>query len=300
MGGIGLNLPAWFNPSITAGCSHSTPPCPPMHTPAQPHPPQPRQALWIGGIALDLPAWRNPSIIAGFLALLGVSITWRGEHNIPPACHILASNHVSVGDLLMLFGRPRRYAHLITPLLPRAVFATRNLPAILLPANKETYEALAAAAEASSGAVASSSGAEYGEAASAPSASGHNHNHHHAVNGAASHIVPPGSSMSHGSSGGASGSGRGRGNGRVRSSKQRLDREAAEAPVHLFPEGGMTNGKGMMAFSRGFTRFAAGVPVVPVALRVVSPFPQVGGSGCPLGERVQLLLKWGHGGLAGA
>ncbi|KAK9805099.1 hypothetical protein WJX73_006621 [Symbiochloris irregularis] len=29
--------------------------------------------------------------------------------------------------------------------------------------------------------------------------------------------------------------------------------------IHLFPEGGMTNGRGMMTFSRGFMRFAQGI-----------------------------------------
>ncbi|GMH33701.1 hypothetical protein BSKO_01535 [Bryopsis sp. KO-2023] len=43
-------------------------------------------------------------------------------------------------------------------------------------------------------------------------------------------------------------------------------------PVHLFPEGGMTNGKGMMQFSRGFMRFAKKLPIVPVALRISQPF----------------------------
>lgn len=40
----------------------------------------------------------------------------------------------------------------------------------------------------------------------------------------------------------------------------------------LCSEGGMTNGRGMMAFSRGFMRFAQGMPVVPVALRADIPW----------------------------
>jgi 1-acyl-sn-glycerol-3-phosphate acyltransferase len=36
-------------------------------------------------------------------------------------------------------------------------------------------------------------------------------------------------------------------------------------PVHLFPEGGMTSGAGVMRFSRGFALLRA--PVVPIALR---------------------------------
>ena len=37
-------------------------------------------------------------------------------------------------------------------------------------------------------------------------------------------------------------------------------------------EGGLTNGKGMMRFSRGFMRFAQDRPVVPVALRASLPW----------------------------
>lgn len=53
-------------------------------------------------------------------------------------------------------------------------------------------------------------------------------------------------------------------------------------PIHLFPEGGMTNGRAMMSFSRGFTRIMQGaeaagrpVPVVPAALRVKGLLPGV-------------------------
>ena len=42
-------------------------------------------------------------------------------------------------------------------------------------------------------------------------------------------------------------------------------------PVHLFPEGGMTNGSGMLRFSRGFVRFSRGIPVFPMAMRVDVP-----------------------------
>jgi len=42
--------------------------------------------------------------------------------------------------------------------------------------------------------------------------------------------------------------------------------------IHLFPEGGMTNGSGMMKFNKGFMRFAEGLPVVPVALRASLPW----------------------------
>jgi len=55
-----------------------------------------------------------------------------------------------------------------------------------------------------------------------------------------------------------------------------LTPEAAAASIHVFPEGGMTDGRsGLMRFSRGFMRFAAGLPVVPVALRVRTCLPEV-------------------------
>eukprot|EP00877_Chromochloris_zofingiensis_P005971 jgi/Chrzof1/1627/Cz10g14320.t1 len=51
--------------------------------------------------------------------------------------------------------------------------------------------------------------------------------------------------------------------------------EDLAAPVHVFPEGGMTNGAGMMRFSRGFMRFAADLPVVPVAIKSRPAFPNI-------------------------
>ena len=40
----------------------------------------------------------------------------------------------------------------------------------------------------------------------------------------------------------------------------------------LFAEGVMTNGTGMVQFSRGFMRFGKHLPIVPVALRVTVPW----------------------------
>jgi len=56
---------------------------------------------------------------------------------------VLVSNHVSTADLLVLFQRPQRYIHLITTALPEKVYACDHLPAILQPASKPTYLALA-------------------------------------------------------------------------------------------------------------------------------------------------------------
>jgi 1-acyl-sn-glycerol-3-phosphate acyltransferase len=53
---------------------------------------------------------------------------------------------------------------------------------------------------------------------------------------------------------------------------ERLAAPGRAQPVHLFPEGGMTHGRGgMMRWSRGFMRFASDLPVVPVALRLTPP-----------------------------
>lgn len=61
-------------------------------------------------------------------------------------------------------------------------------------------------------------------------------------------------------------------NGSGASSSTSTSASQQHQPVHLFPEGGLTNGKGMLQFSRGFMKFAAGHPVVPVALKAKTPF----------------------------
>ncbi len=149
-----------------------------------------RMALWIAGIAIDHPSFTNPAVVAAYLSLLGFSTRVRNAHLLPQGTHVLVSNHVSVGDLMLLFRLPQRYAHLVTSALPEATTRTRNLPARLLPASTQVIERLAS--------------------------------------------WPQGS-----------------------------------LPVHIFPEGGMTNGSAMLQFSRGFTKLLApGVPVVPMAIKV--------------------------------
>jgi hypothetical protein len=49
------------------------------------------------------------------------------------------------------------------------------------------------------------------------------------------------------------------------------DDELGSRPVHLFPEGGMTSGAGVMRFNRGFTLLRA--PVAPVAFRCTHAWP---------------------------
>jgi hypothetical protein len=42
-----------------------------------------RMAAWIGGIALDASWFRNPAVVDAYMALLGVTVVWHGEENIP-------------------------------------------------------------------------------------------------------------------------------------------------------------------------------------------------------------------------
>lgn len=42
-----------------------------------------RMAAWIGGIALDASWFRNKAVIDAYMALLGVTVVWEGEENIP-------------------------------------------------------------------------------------------------------------------------------------------------------------------------------------------------------------------------
>jgi hypothetical protein len=42
-----------------------------------------RMAAWIGGIALDASWFRNKAVVDAFMALLGVTVVWEGEQNIP-------------------------------------------------------------------------------------------------------------------------------------------------------------------------------------------------------------------------
>lgn len=55
-------------------------------------------------------------------------------------------------------------------------------------------------------------------------------------------------------------------------SYDQLNSKGESGSIHLFPEGGMTNGIGMMKFNKGFMRFADGLPVVPIALRASLPW----------------------------
>jgi hypothetical protein len=265
-----------------------------------------RSLLWIVCIAVDAPWFRKREVIDTYLSLLGVRVVWEGEENIPKdESHVLVSNHLSVGDLMMLFTRPHRYVHLITAALPGPVYGTKHLPVILKAASKESYEELAnalhtpltsmssfseddsdgeqdsqhkvpswlikqsqmeTAARTHTSSSSSSSGG--GNSHSSSSSSGDtpstSFSHHHL--GLDDHIR-----QHHPQHQGAP-------LGHQQQPKQQ-EQQGSESPdltaIHVFPEGGMTNGKAMMHFSRGFMRFAAPLPVVPVALRLIVPFKDV-------------------------
>ena len=254
-----------------------------------------RMSLWIGGVLLDAPWFRKPEVVAGYLAMLvrvaeggdvgsvaeglllggqrggigsgtgppcdqrregnqihlftreakepptpftkqGVTCKWKGLELLPAGRHVMVSNHSTAGDLMVLFqGLPRRYIHLITTAMPPRVVATKNLPCELRFATPEVYEELL-------------NGGRYSNGSNSSSTSGRS-------SGKASLEA---SQLFHAS---------------VPSSVTMPARSEDEPPVHLFPEGGVTNGRyGMMAFSRGFTRLLRpGDLVVPVALMVCEP-----------------------------
>jgi len=159
-----------------------------------------RMVTWILLLALDTPLTDNDTTIALFRTLLGISVTWEGEEHLPHGKrHVLVSNHLTAGDLIVLYTRPQKYIHLITAALPERVTQVKNHRVVLRHATPAVYDRLAAG----------------------------------------------------------------------------TDPEDSELPIHLFPEGGMTNGAGMLQFSRGFVRFSRDVPVVPMALRLSSPLAEI-------------------------
>ena len=49
------------------------------------------------------PCFRRPEVVAAYLAMLGFRCTWRGRGRLPPGRHVMVSNHVTAGDLMVLF-----------------------------------------------------------------------------------------------------------------------------------------------------------------------------------------------------
>lgn len=153
-----------------------------------------RMALWIILLAVDSPFLTdNRFMIQVLYKVLGIQVRWHGTDKLPAERHVLVSNHVTVGDLMILYSRPEPYVHLITSRLPKRITEAQNHRVKLRHASGDTYRSL-------------------------------------------------------------------------------TDSSAHPESIHLFPEGGMTNGEGMMTFSRGFMRFGRGLPIVPAAMRAHSDF----------------------------
>jgi 1-acyl-sn-glycerol-3-phosphate acyltransferase len=153
-----------------------------------------RMATWVVLLAVDSELLTNDdTMIQVFYKLLGIRVQWHGAQYLPAGRHVIVSNHVTVGDLMVLYSRPRSYVHLITSRLPKRLTQAQHHRVKLRHASGETYCRLA-------------------------------------------------------------------------------DEDMDADPIHLFPEGGMTNGRGMMRFSRGFMRFGKGLPIVPAAVRAAPAF----------------------------
>ena len=57
--------------------------------------------------------------------VLGLQITWHHADRIPKERHVLVSNHLTAGDLMMLYSLPQHYVHLISAKLPKRISQAR-------------------------------------------------------------------------------------------------------------------------------------------------------------------------------
>jgi hypothetical protein len=163
---------------------------------------------------------------------------------------VLVSNHVSTADLLFLFQRPQRYIHLITSALPQQVYACKHLPAILQPANKQTYTTLAEAQQqqqqqqpaATQGITLHTTSPHNSSSSSSGLSNGNGGeagvSHHSLQAASAMHLQQL--DLLHEQH-----------TGNYLQQQQQhsgaAQQQEQQPSVHLFPEGGMTNGKGMRA-----------------------------------------------------
>jgi len=53
--------------------------------------------------------------------ILGVQVNWHHLDRIPSKRHVLVSNHLTAGDLMMLYSLPQHYIHLISAKLPERI-----------------------------------------------------------------------------------------------------------------------------------------------------------------------------------
>ena len=165
-------------------------------------------------------------------ARLQISTEWRGLELLPRGFHVAVSNHTCVGDFLLLYRQPARYTHLIHAAVPARGGRHRVRFMQATPAAFKTLRRTAERAEQRRKAAT--------EAVAAAA---------HAMPHAAPHApsAPPPAGA------------------------EAVDDELGSRPVHLFPEGGMTSGAGVMRFNRGFALLRA--PVAPVAFRCTHAWP---------------------------
>lgn len=62
-----------------------------------------RMLLWIGGVLIDAPWFRSQAVVRTYLSLLGFKATWRNTELLPKGRHVMVSNHITPGDLMVLF-----------------------------------------------------------------------------------------------------------------------------------------------------------------------------------------------------
>ena len=53
--------------------------------------------------------------------VLGLNIVWKHPERLPAERHVLVSNHVTAGDLMVLYSLPQHYVHLISAQLPKRI-----------------------------------------------------------------------------------------------------------------------------------------------------------------------------------
>ena len=58
--------------------------------------------------------------------VLGLQISWHHADRIPKERHVLVSNHLTAGDLMMLYSLPQHYVHLISAKLPKRISQARS------------------------------------------------------------------------------------------------------------------------------------------------------------------------------
>ncbi len=77
-----------------------------------------------GGFAKDCAFCGCPKLYmspAVLQRILGVQVNWRHLDRIPDKRHVLVSNHLTAGDLMMLYSLPQHYIHLISAKLPERI-----------------------------------------------------------------------------------------------------------------------------------------------------------------------------------